>query len=125
MGRHHSGARREEDRRHHQLDGQHRRAQKVIDFSDKYYDTTVSFFARKGEPFELSGSRPQGKVIGIQTPPRSRAGWRRHSRTFETKLYDTETTPMPTWRRPRGSRLADTVYIAEGFLKSEAARTSS
>src|SRR5262249_10903933 len=27
---------------------------KVIDFSDKYYDTTVSFFARKGEPFELS-----------------------------------------------------------------------
>src|SRR5688572_31895395 len=33
----------------------------VVDFSDKYYETTVSFYARKDEPFDYSEAGLKGK----------------------------------------------------------------
>jgi lysine-arginine-ornithine-binding protein len=96
---------------------------KVIDFSDKYYDTTVSFFGRKDEPFELSEAGLKDKVVGVQTAT-AQQSW--ISTTFpnvEVKLYDTEdnaNTDLAAGRVDLG--LADTVYIAEGFLKSEAGK---
>jgi lysine-arginine-ornithine-binding protein len=96
---------------------------KVIDFSDKYYDTTVSFFARKGEPFELSEAGLKGKVIGIQTATAQQSWLEKTFPNVEAKLYDTEdnaNADLAAGRVDLG--LADTVYIAEGFLKSDAGK---
>lgn len=95
---------------------------KVVDFSDKYYETTVSFYARKGDPFELSEAGLKGKVIAVQTAT-SQANWLEQTwgGVVEIKQYDTQDNAdldLASGRVDYG--LADTVYTAEGFLKSEA-----
>ena len=93
----------------------------VVDFSDKYYETTVSFYARKGEPFDYSEAGLKGKVIGVQTAT-SQASWleKTWGKVVEMKMYDTQDNAdldLASGRVDYG--LADTVYTAEGFLKSE------
>lgn len=92
---------------------------KVIDFSDKYYDTTVSFFARKGEPFELSEAGLKGKIIGVQTATAQQSWLEKNFPNADVKLYDTQdnaNADLAAGRVDLG--LADTVYTAEGFLKA-------
>lgn len=91
----------------------------VVDFSDKYYDTTVSFFGRKGEPFELSEAGLQGKVIGVQTATAQLSWLQAKFPNAEVKMYDTQdnaNADLAAGRVDLG--LADTVYTAEGFLKA-------
>jgi lysine-arginine-ornithine-binding protein len=92
----------------------------VVDFSDKYYDTTVSFFGRKGEAFEMSEAGLKGKVIGVQTATAQQNWLEQTFPGVETKLYDTQdnaNADLAAGRVDLG--LADTVYTAEGFLKSD------
>jgi lysine-arginine-ornithine-binding protein len=96
----------------------------VVDFSDKYYETTVSFFGKKGEPFDYSEAGLKGKVIGVQTAT-SQLAWlqQKWGNVVEIKLYDTQDNAdadLASGRIDYG--LADTVYTAEGFLKSEAGK---
>ncbi len=96
----------------------------VVDFSDKYYETTVSFFAKKGEPFDYSEAGLKGKVIGAQTAT-AHLTWRQQKwgNVAEIKLYDTQDNAdadLAAGRIDYG--LADTVYTAEGFLKSDAGK---
>lgn len=96
----------------------------VVDFSDKYYETTVSFYARKDEPFDYSESGLKGKVIAVQTAT-SQADWLQKTwgKVVEIKLYDTQDNAdldLASGRVDYG--LADTVYTAEGFLKSDAGK---
>lgn len=91
----------------------------VVDFSDKYYDTTVSFFGRKGEPFELSEAGLKGKVIGVQTATSQMSWLQAKFPNAEVKMYDTQdnaNVDLVAGRVDLG--LADTVYMAEGFLKA-------
>lgn len=97
---------------------------KVVDFSDKYYETTVSFYAPKGEPFDYSEVGLKGKVIAVQTAT-SQASWLEQTwgKVVEMKMYDTQDNAdadLASGRADYG--LADTVYTAEGFLKSEAGK---
>lgn len=97
---------------------------KVVDFSDKYYATTVSFYARKGEPFEATEAGLKGKVVAVQTAT-SQANWLQQTwgGVVEIKQYDTQDNAdldLASGRVDYG--LADTVYTAEGFLKSEAGK---
>src|SRR5690348_8660488 len=39
----------------------------VVDFSDKYYETTVSFYGLKSEPFDYSEAGLKGKVVAVQS----------------------------------------------------------
>jgi lysine-arginine-ornithine-binding protein len=96
----------------------------VVDFSDKYYETTVSFFGKKGEPFDHSEAGLKGKVIGVQTAT-SQLTWlqQKWGTVAEIKLYDTQDNAdadLAAGRIDYG--LADTVYTAEGFLKSDAGK---
>jgi lysine-arginine-ornithine-binding protein len=96
----------------------------VVDFSDKYYETTVSFFGKKGEPFDYSEAGLKGKVIGVQTAT-SQLTWlqQKWGTVAEIKLYDTQDNAdadLAAGRIDYG--LADTVYTAEGFLKSDAGK---
>lgn len=97
---------------------------KAVDFSDKYYATTVSFYARKGDAFELSEAGLSGKVVAVQTAT-AQADWLQKTwgGKVEIKLYDTQDNAdldLASGRVDLG--LADTVYTAEGFLKSEAGK---
>jgi lysine-arginine-ornithine-binding protein len=97
---------------------------KVVDFSDKYYETTVSFYARKGDPFEMSEAGLKGKVVAVQTAT-SQASWlqQKWGNVVEIKQYDTQDNAdldLASGRVDYG--LADTVYTAEGFLKSDAGK---
>jgi lysine-arginine-ornithine-binding protein len=92
----------------------------VVDFSDKYYDTTVSFFGRKGESFELSEAGLKGKVIGVQTATAQQSWLEKNFPDVEAKLYDTQdnaNADLVAGRVDLG--IADTVAMAEGFLKAE------
>lgn len=96
----------------------------VVDFSDKYYETTVSFFGKKDEPFDYSEAGLKGKVIGVQTAT-SQLTWlqQKWGNVAEIKLYDTQDNAdadLAAGRIDYG--LADTVYTAEGFLKSDAGK---
>jgi lysine-arginine-ornithine-binding protein len=96
----------------------------VVDFSDKYYETTVSFFARKDQPFDYSEAGLKGKVVGVQTAT-SQLTWlqQKWGNVVEIKLYDTQDNAdadLAAGRIDYG--LADTVYTAEGFLKSDAGK---
>jgi lysine-arginine-ornithine-binding protein len=93
----------------------------VVDFSDKYYETTVSFYGRKGEPFDYSEAGLKGKVVAVQTAT-SQLSWlqAKWGKVVEIKLYDTQDNAdadLAAGRVDYG--LADTVYTAEGFLKSD------
>jgi ABC-type amino acid transport substrate-binding protein len=97
---------------------------KVVDFSDKYYETTVSFYAPKGDAFDYSEAGLKGKVIAVQTAT-SQASWLEQTwgKVVEMKMYDTQDNAdadLASGRVDYG--LADTVYTAEGFLKSEAGK---
>ncbi len=97
---------------------------KVVDFSDKYYATTVSFYARKGEPFDASEAGLKGKVVAVQTAT-AQANWLQQTwgSVVEIKQYDTQDNAdldLASGRVDYG--LADTVYTAEGFLKSDAGK---
>lgn len=96
---------------------------KVVDFSDKYYATTASFYGRKGETLDLSEAGLQGKVVAVQTAT-SQANWLQQTwPNVEMKQYDTQDNAdldLVAGRVDYG--LADTVYTAEGFLKSEAGK---
>jgi polar amino acid transport system substrate-binding protein len=94
----------------------------VVDFSDKYYETTVSFYGRKGEPFDYSEAGLKGKIVAVQTAT-SQLSWlqEKWGDVVEVKLYDTQDNAdadLAAGRVDYG--LADTVYTAEGFLKSDA-----
>jgi lysine-arginine-ornithine-binding protein len=96
----------------------------VVDFSDKYYETTVSFFARKDQPFDYSEAGLKGKIVGVQTAT-SQLSWleQKWGKVVEIKLYDTQDNAdadLAAGRIDYG--LADTVYTAEGFLKSDAGK---
>jgi lysine-arginine-ornithine-binding protein len=96
----------------------------VVDFSDKYYETTVSFYARKGEAFEYSEAGLKGKVVGVQTAT-SQLSWlqAKWGDVVEIKLYDTQDNADADLAAGRiDFGLADTVYTAEGFLKSDAGK---
>ncbi len=97
---------------------------KVVDFSDKYYETTVSFYARKGEPFEMSETGLKDKIVAVQTAT-SQASWleQKWGGVVEIKQYDTQDNAdldLASGRVDYG--LADTVYTAEGFLKSDSGK---
>lgn len=96
----------------------------VVEFTDKYYETTVSFYGRKGEPFDYSEAGLKGKVIAVQTAT-SQLSWvqAKWGNVAELKLYDTQDNAdadLSAGRVDYG--LADTVYTAEGFLKSDAGK---
>jgi polar amino acid transport system substrate-binding protein len=96
----------------------------VVDFSDKYYETTVSFYGRKGEPFDYSEAGLKGKVVAVQTAT-SQLSWlqAKWGKVVEIKLYDTQDNAdadLTAGRVDLG--LADTVYTAEGFLKSDSGK---
>ncbi len=95
----------------------------VVDFSDKYYATTVSFYARKGDAFDLSDAGMKGKVVAVQTAT-AQANWLQQKwPNVEVKQYDTQDNAdldLVSGRVDFG--LADTVYTAEGFLKSDAGK---
>ena len=96
----------------------------VVDFSDKYYETTVSFYGRKDEPFDYSEAGLKGKIVGVQTAT-SQLSWlqSKWGKVVEIKLYDTQDNAdadLAAGRIDYG--LADTVYTAEGFLKSDAGK---
>jgi lysine-arginine-ornithine-binding protein len=97
---------------------------KVVDFSDKYYQTTVSFYGKKDQPFDYSEAGLKGKVVAVQTST-SQLSWvqQKWGKVMELKLYDTQDNAdadLAAGRVDYG--LADTVYTAEGFLKSEAGK---
>jgi lysine-arginine-ornithine-binding protein len=96
----------------------------VVDFTDKYYQTTVSFYGRKDEPFDYSEAGLKGKVVAVQTST-SQLSWvqQKWGNVVELKLYDTQDNAdadLAAGRVDYG--LADTVYTAEGFLKSDAGK---
>ena len=96
----------------------------VVDFSDKYYETTVSFYARKDDAFDYSEAGLKGKIVGVQTAT-SQLSWlqAKWGNVVEIKLYDTQDNAdadLAAGRIDYG--LADTVYTAEGFLKSDAGK---
>lgn len=96
----------------------------VVEFTEKYYETTVSFYGRKGEPFDYSEAGLKGKVIAVQTAT-SQLSWvqAKWGNVAELKLYDTQDNAdadLSAGRVDYG--LADTVYTAEGFLKSDAGK---
>jgi ABC-type amino acid transport substrate-binding protein len=95
----------------------------VMDFSDKYYVTTVSFYGRKGEAFDLTDAGMSGKVVAVQSAT-AQANWLAQKWPgIEAKQYDTQDNAdldLVSGRVDYG--LADTVYTAEGFLKSDAGR---
>ncbi|HET6619126.1 MAG TPA: transporter substrate-binding domain-containing protein [Dongiaceae bacterium] len=96
----------------------------VVDFSDKYYMTTVSFYGRKGDAFDYSEAGLKGKVVAVQTTT-SQLSWLQQTwgKVVEIKLYDTQDNAdadLAAGRVDYG--LADTVYTAEGFLKSDAGK---
>jgi len=96
----------------------------VVDFSDKYYETTVSFYGRKGAPFDYSEAGLKGKIVGVQTAT-SQLSWlqAKWGTVADIKLYDTQDNAdadLAAGRIDYG--LADTVYTAEGFLKSDAGK---
>jgi lysine-arginine-ornithine-binding protein len=96
----------------------------VVDFSDKYYMTTVSFYGRKEDAFDYSEAGLKGKVVAVQTST-SQLNWlqQKWGNVVEIKLYDTQDNAdadLAAGRVDYG--LADTVYTAEGFLKSDAGK---
>ena len=96
----------------------------VVDFSEKYYQTTVSFYGRKGEPFDYSEAGLKGKAVAVQTAT-SQLSWvqQKWGNVLDIKLYDTQDNAdadLVAGRVEYG--LADTVYTAEGFLKSDAGK---
>ena len=93
----------------------------VVDFSDKYYATTVSFYGRKGEPFDYSEAGMKGKVVAVQSAT-AQLNWlqAKWGDAVEIKLYDTQDNAdadLAAGRVDYG--LADTLPTTEGFLKSE------
>ena len=96
----------------------------VVDFSDKYYVTTVSFYGLKSEPFDYSEAGLKGKVIAVQTAT-SQVTWlqQKWGNVVEIKLYDAQDNAYADLVAGRVDYgLADTVYTAEGLLKSEAGK---
>jgi ABC-type amino acid transport substrate-binding protein len=96
----------------------------VVDFSDKYYATTVSFYGRKGEAFELSEAGMKGKVVAVQSAT-AQLNWlqAKFGNVVEVKLYDTQDNAdadLVAGRVDYG--LADTLPTGEGFLKTEAGK---
>jgi lysine-arginine-ornithine-binding protein len=96
----------------------------VVDFSDKYYETTVSFYSKKGAAFDYSEADLKGKIVGVQTAT-SQLSWlqQKWGNVVEIKLYDTQDNADADLAAGRiDFGLADTVYTAEGFLKSDAGK---
>jgi ABC-type amino acid transport substrate-binding protein len=86
--------------------------------------STVSVYGRKGDAFDYSEAGLKGKVVAVQTTT-SQLSWLQQTwgKVVDIKLYDTQDNAdadLAAGRVDYG--LADTVYTAEGFLKSDAGK---
>ncbi|SES79142.1 ABC transporter substrate-binding protein [Oceanicella actignis] len=97
--------------------------QKVIDFSDKYYNTPARFVARKGANIEFTPEGLKGKVVGVQRGTIHQDFMEGEFPGVELKLYGTQDEAYLDLAAGRVDALmADSVAIDDGFLKTEAGK---
>ncbi len=94
--------------------------QKVIDFSEKYYNTPARFVAKKNPGFEFTPEGLKGKVVGVQRGTIHQDFMEGEFPGVELKLYGTQDEAYLDLAAGRVDALmADSVALDDGFLKTE------
>ncbi|GMG83318.1 ABC transporter substrate-binding protein [Paralimibaculum aggregatum] len=95
--------------------------QKVIDFTKKYYNTPAKFAAKEGAGYEATAEGMAGKTVGVQRGTIHHDFMEGEFPEAELKLYGTQDEAYLDLQSGRvDAIMADSVVIAEGFLKTEA-----
>ncbi|TXH36644.1 MAG: transporter substrate-binding domain-containing protein [Rhodospirillaceae bacterium] len=96
---------------------------KVIDFSDKYYNTPAVFIGAKNDDIKIDVNKPdslKGKIVGVQTATiHANYVQEKFGKTAEIKLYDTQDNANADLVAGRVDvLLADSIAL-DAFLKSD------
>ena len=94
---------------------------KVVDFTDKYYNTPAKFVAAKGAGFDISPEGLAGKVVGVQRATIHENFLRGEFPEVEVRAYATQDEANADLVSGRLDLvIADSVALDEGFLKTDA-----
>lgn len=93
---------------------------KVIDFSEKYYNTPARFLAKDDASFEFTPEGLAGKTVGVQRGTIHQDFMEGEFPGVELKLYGTQDEAYLDLAAGRVDALmADSVAMDDGFLKTE------
>jgi len=96
---------------------------KVVDFTDKYYNTPAKFVAKKGSNFEITPEGLKGKAVGVQRATIHENFVRDNFPDVDLKVYATQDEANADLVAGRVDLvLADSVALLEGFLKTDAGK---
>lgn len=97
--------------------------EKVVDFSDKYYNTPARFVAADDVDFEFTPEGLADKVVGVQRGTIHHDFMEGEFPNVELKLYGTQDEAYLDLQAGRVDALmADSVAMDDGFLKTEAGK---
>lgn len=95
--------------------------QKVIDFTNKYYQTPAKFIARKDAGLTDTPEGLAGKVVGVQRGTIHQDFMEGEFPGVELKLYGTQDEAYLDLQAGRvDAVIADSIAMDDGFLKTEA-----
>ena len=94
---------------------------KVVDFTDKYYNTPAKFVAAKGADLDVSPEGLAGKAVGVQRATIHENFLRGEFAEADVRAYATQDEANADLVSGRVDLvMADSVALLEGFLKTEA-----
>ncbi|MEO0819020.1 MAG: lysine/arginine/ornithine ABC transporter substrate-binding protein [Pseudomonadota bacterium] len=94
---------------------------KVIDFSEKYYQTPAKFIAAKDAGLEDTPAGLAGKVVGVQRGTTHQQFMEGEFADVELRLYGTQDEAYLDLQSGRiDAIVADSVAMSQGFLATEA-----
>ncbi|MEM9764823.1 MAG: lysine/arginine/ornithine ABC transporter substrate-binding protein [Pseudomonadota bacterium] len=94
---------------------------KVIDFSEKYYQTPAKFIAAKGSGLTDTPESLAGKVVGVQRGTIHQQFMEGEFPDVELRLYGTQDEVYLDLQSGRiDAIMADSIVMSEGFLKTDA-----
>ena len=95
---------------------------KIIDFSDKYYESPPAIVGQKDQKFDATTAGLSGKVIGVQVSTKHGVYAKKHFTKSEVKEYQTVDERNQDLSSGRIDAALDNLFLLQDYLKTDSGK---